>query len=620
MLQLEKAQKVGELRPSQLVFTFGVGSLLNLPNISALVMGLDDWVPDPKYEISEDRLIAAIKRQLGNQVSKLYIPPVTQSEVGEGPIDETPTGVPVVPFPRWGKCSRCHLLAPIDSSGIFELATNRYYPDQARFVHVNCTKANKPPVLPVRFLMACRNGHLDDFPWLEYVHRGSCDHRSAILRLTETGPSGEAADIWVSCETCDVKPRSMAEAFNKDTMNQLISCSGNHPHLRTTGESCEEEIKTVLLSASNAWFPLMLSALAIPRSYDKLAQMVDEYWSTLDKATSIDVLKGFRAIGQLSAFSGYTDEDVWNAVQDKQKAMSDGSEDETEELKLPEWEAFSTADHNLNSDDFKLKVQKSPTGYEHLFEKTVLAERLRQVCALIGFTRVESPGDFMELGEIDDQRRAPLSRKSPNWVPATEVRGEGLFLQFNENKVQEWCRLADVQNRAGQLFQAHRNWRTRRNLKPPEANFLGIRFALLHSFAHALMRQLAMECGYTPASIRERIYSKNPDEEGGPMAGVLIYTGAPDSEGTLGGLVRLGDPDTLGRHIDQALEEMRLCTSDPYCAECQGGSDGVSLHMAACHACLFAPETSCERGNKYLDRACLVTTFGSDMPAYFEQE
>jgi len=195
MSQLEKAPKVGELRPSQLIFTFGVGSLLNLPNLSAIVMGLDDWVPNPRFEISEDRLIVAVKRQLGNQVSKLYIPPVNELGIGNGPIDETPTGVPVVAFPRWGKCSRCNLLSPIDSSGIFELSLNRFSPDRARFVHVNCSKGNKAPVLPVRFLQACRNGHIDDFPWLEYVHKGPCDHSPAILRLTETGPSGEASDI-----------------------------------------------------------------------------------------------------------------------------------------------------------------------------------------------------------------------------------------------------------------------------------------------------------------------------------------------------------------------------------------------------------------------------------------
>jgi hypothetical protein len=134
------------------------------------------------------------------------------------------------------------------------------------------------------------------------------------------------------------------------------------------------------------------------------------------------------------------------------------------------------------------------------------------------------------------------------------------------------------------------------------------------------MRQLCLECGYTAASIRERIYSREPELEGGPMAGVLLYTAAPDSEGTLGGLVRLGTPELLGRHLGQALEQLRLCTSDPLCAEHQPLRDGISLHGAACHACLFSPETSCERGNKYLDRSLLVRTFAGDGTPFFERE
>ena len=93
------------------------------------------------------------------------------------------------------------------------------------------------------------------------------------------------------------------------------------------------------------------------------------------------------------------------------------------------------------------------------------------------------------------------------------------------------------------------------------------------------------------------------------MAGILLYTAASDSEGTLGGLVALGEPQSLGRHIEQALEQAMLCASDPLCVEHHPVRDGVTLHGAACHACLFAPETSCERGNKYMDRTLLVPTF-----------
>ena len=101
------------------------------------------------------------------------------------------------------------------------------------------------------------------------------------------------------------------------------------------------------------------------------------------------------------------------------------------------------------------------------------------------------------------------------------------------------------------------------------------------------------------------------------MAGILLYTAAPDSEGTLGGLVELGDPHSLGRHLTQALESVRICASDPLCSEHPPSNDGRGIHAACCHACLFAPETSCERGNRYLDRSVLVDTFFAHGTAFF---
>jgi hypothetical protein len=132
------------------------------------------------------------------------------------------------------------------------------------------------------------------------------------------------------------------------------------------------------------------------------------------------------------------------------------------------------------------------------------------------------------------------------------------------------------------------------------------------------MSQIALDCGYSAASVRERLYSRQADEEGGPMAGILLYTAASDSQGTLGGLVELGDPIKLGRHLEQALENMRLCTSDPLCSEHRPDNSGRTIQGACCHACLFVPETSCEKGNRYLDRAVLVNTFTDDSLAFFK--
>jgi hypothetical protein len=252
-----------------------------------------------------------------------------------------------------------------------------------------------------------------------------------------------------------------------------------------------------------------------------------------------------------------------------------------------------------------------------LISNVVLADRLREVKALVGFTRIESPWDFEDFAAIPEDRKMPLARKSPEWIPASEVRGEGIFIQFKEAEVAKWCAKPEVSSLQGEFLIAHTEWRRARNIPSPEAGFAGVRYVMLHSFAHALMRQLALECGYTAASVRERIYSKEPGEADGPMAGILLYTAAPDSEGTLGGLVNLGHPAFLGRHISHALEQARLCASDPLCSEHH--PEGSAVHGAACHACLFASETSCERGNKYLDRSVLVSTFAQENTGFFDE-
>src|SRR5205814_4861266 len=100
-------------------------------------------------------------------------------------------------------------------------------------------------------------------------------------------------------------------------------------------------------------------------------------------------------------------------------------------------------------------------------------------------------------------------------------------------------------------------------------------YVLLHSLSHALIRQFSIECGYGAASLQERIYAR---DEAPAMAGILIYTAAPDSEGTLGGLVSLGNPEKLAYHLDQALEQLRLCASDPLCAEHRPAAQGITLH------------------------------------------
>jgi len=612
--------ELGELRPTQLIFTFGVGSLIDLPNMSALVMGLDDW--DTRYcsEIHEDRLVAAIQKRLGQQMSRLYLPPIKLDGMDRDPAAPA-VGVPVVPFPRWMRCSLCDTLATVES-GVFKLVQDQYRPDKTEYVHQGCLKSKggkAPSALSVRFLLACREGHMTDFPWLNFVHKGNVPCRPATLSLREYGASGDASDIVVKCHSCGAD-RRMADAFDPDV---AFACPGHHPHLRLIeSHACTEPAKTILLGSSNGWFPTALSALSIPRATDKLGKLVEEQWGEL---SDLDTLEEVRLISKklkkfqslIPLFSEFNEEEIWDAIEAKRHG--DGKDEAPDEdLKLPEWQVFSKPDSAAESKDFKLRRVAPPKGFEAAFEDTVLVERIREVRALLGFTRIESNADFAEATVLNDGRLTRLRRESPTWLPASEVHGEGIFLRIREEMLVTWEAKPEVQSLRQEFLDSHKAWRKLRKLEPFGDDFPGIRLVLLHSLSHALMRQIALDCGYTAASIRERLYSRQPGQEGGPMAGILLYTAAPDSEGTLGGLVELGDPLTLGRHLQQALESIRLCASDPLCAEHRPDTTGRGIHGACCHACQFAPETSCERGNRYLDRAVLVETFSSRGTCFFE--
>ena len=610
-----RKSEVGELRPSQLLTTFGIGALVDLPNLSVIVMGLEDWPISHAVEIGEQRLLASVQDVLGPQVKKLLAPPRGPETFGAQTnwYDEArQIGVPVAPFPRWMVCTRCRLLAPL-SSGLFEPKTVPYSPHKACYVHSGCTTKGKPPtVVPARFMAACQNGHLDDFPWSEFVHRGpgNCE---GPLYMYEVGASGEAADVQVECKKCNVS-RRMAEAFGRDNQQNMPACRGRRPHLRDfEHDTCDvEHVRPILQGASNAWFSVMISALSVPQGIDKLAQLIDDNWANVGKAKSLEGVTLLREVGKLKDFGKYTDKDVWAALQQKQET-SEEEESESSDLKSPEWEVFSNPGAAQESRDFRLRSVEPPKGYTQFFEKIVLAERLREVRALVGFTRIQSLRDFDPPSESTDIKRAPLSRRQPTWVPASETRGEGIFFQFSESAIKDW--IARTGEYDDEFLTAHRTWRASKNLDPA-IGYPGLRYILIHTFAHALIRQLSIECGYTTASISERIYFCSP-VEGSPMAGVLIYTSAPDSEGTLGGLCALGEPKRLGTHLGQALDRMALCASDPLCAEHLPSKD-ATLHAAACHACSFLPETSCERGNKYLDRSVLVRTVQREDLAFFE--
>jgi hypothetical protein len=217
-------------------------------------------------------------------------------------------------------------------------------------------------------------------------------------------------------------------------------CRGRRPHLHDYDPNgCDEDmhVRAILLGASNLWFSFVMNSIALPTTSDKLDALVKEQWGILERVGSLDELTTLEKFGVLKHFSEFSVSELWDAIVRKRHADK-APQDERPNLLLPEWKVFTNPAPQYQTTDFRLRTVSPPEKYKSLISQIILVERMREVRALVGFTRIDSPGESAETEEEDIQTIAPISRKKPTWLPAIEVHGEGVFIQFNEQAIQKW--------------------------------------------------------------------------------------------------------------------------------------------------------------------------------------
>jgi len=590
----------GELRPSQIITTFGPGAVVDLRNLSVVLAGTEFWVTAREHEIDEPRLRSLLR------VAK-FSRPAVKSDGGLG-------GIPAFIFPRYLRCPRCKRLGRYDRTDYFRLDRQRF---RCMAKHEMRVPVGGPLVFPARFVVACSDGHLDDFPWFQYVHRnnGSASCQPERLLFIESARSAAVADLFVKCEVCGAR-RTMEAAFGKRAQAALGRCTGARPWLgEGEREPCATGIlRTTLRGASNLYFALIQSALSIPEWDDPIHLAIAHHEEQLLRVQTVKEISAGISGGFLPRLEGFQPEQIMTALAKRREQAQKRSS--ALELRHEEYLALChpiDAGKSLQR-EFRTEHVDVPSMWKRKIKRVVIVRRLREVRALSGFSRIDSAYDLLadEDTEPEHFRIQRLSAKELNWRPAIELRGEGLFLELDEKAVALWEQMPAVVRRTSELETVNQHWRRARELPPAE--FPGSRFVLLHSLAHILIQGLALDCGYSSTSIRERIYScRDPETR---MTGILLYTATPDSDGSLGGLADKGRPGNLEPLLGDALEHTRFCSSDPLCGY-SGATELGGLNGAACHACLFISETSCERGNRYLDRAHVVDTVSQLGLAFF---
>ena len=601
-----------EIRSSQLLTTFGPGAMMDLPDGSVIVGGLDNWRFSPGVQtlVEEARLVAKLRVRLKKPTLVLKSPPASTDDPTAGK-----PGIVVWRFPRWFLVQNSEAL--VGGNG-----NRRRLVPESQLVKGKYREGDKNhDVVPIRFVRACEHGHVDDIEWAAFIHgyAGGC---GGSLHLEERSTTGALVDVWAAC-SCGEK-RSLAQAAIKGS-RALGLCNGARPWLGSySHEDCDQLSRLLIRSASNAYFSQILSVISIPDRKSPLDEIVKRLWDDglSVVATNPAVLPVMRQIPKMATrLAGVSDADILASVARVALGVAQFVDRPVKEV---EYEAFADAAEELGSDqpngDFFARALPKPdwdAPWMSPIKRVVLVHRLREVVAQVGFTRFESLGADIN-GELPDEltlnvKAAALARDA-DWLPAVENRGEGVFLLFEAAAIQAWLQRPAVQDRLKMLLAGFADWKKAHPKSSRE--FPRAPYYLLHTFSHLLMTAISLDCGYPASSLRERIYALPAEGTLPDRYGILLFTASSDAEGTLGGLVEAAR--RIKDFARKALELALLCSNDPICAHHQPGEhDHAPLLGAACHGCMLVPETSCEQRNEFLDRALLIPTVESCGAEFF---
>ncbi|MGM7698478.1 DrmB family protein [Microbacterium sp. A84] len=563
------------IRASETVAPYGPGAIVDILGQSFMVPTGDKW-PSPKVRerVSADRLAAAL------QVQELWAAPTTHE-----PEKGTVPGLEFVRFPGWLFCQVCRRL--IHWSSKFETGGVPH-----------CSEAGcDGRLVPMRFVLVCtENSHVSDVPWADWAHRGSENECKSAERLrfrTLEGAGDGLSSLEVSCDACGAR-RSLGELRRDALAKDGFSCRGTQPWEYGWAD-CGKPLDPQQRGATSLHFSDSVSAIDIPPVQSRSSETEDAIRAHKmfdGLAAAVPALRD-GMIAQISADLGVSITEILALANDdhapgeRREIMSS--------LQADEFEAFVGAVTGKTAmQDFVTRAVKlhpkgvdASDGVAARIQDVVLVDRLRDVRAVRGFRRYSPDATAVPA--------VPTQSFEKSWLPAAEGYGEGIFIRFDPEAVKGWASQPAVQALANTLVE-HQN----HSVLGLRLHLVSAEYVLLHSFAHLLMRELAFSSGYTASSLKERIYCESDGDYG-----IFIYTTTSDVEGTLGGLVRQGEPDLLIPTMVRALEQAAWCPNDPVCSESEPQSiDG--LNLAACHACSLAPETSCESSNLLLDRTFVV--------------
>jgi hypothetical protein len=603
-----------EIRLSQMIMGFGPGAMIDLPSRSIIVGGLPLWrqqiepriIIEPRLQEMLERSLTQSGRLPAGVRLTLRQPPYATNDG-----DRMKRDVPALVFPLWFVCDPESGTTP-SAGGSRRRMVQWKEMEWSSGKFKDGTKTIS--VTPMRFVAACKKGHMQDINWRGLVHRGQgqAGCRSAMWFL-DRGTSADPKDLSIEC---DCGARVEFEYLFAEGI--LGGCNGHQPWLgdqSVDANGCNENLKLLVRGATNAYFPQVANVIALPVDADHIGDIIKANLASLAKLTSVDQLIGVLSFNQaLSSMFGAVDPvQIFSRIQELKGAASPvtpiASSPKVAEFDIlasgKELIGINSIDSRLHAKTLKDDEWKSGDILERLLSRVVAVKRLTEVTCLYGFTRLE-PAPVASDGSLEEVLLAVegASLGEAVWLPAFEQNGEGIFLQFDPAVVSAIMLSKFNSDRVNELRLAYQDWAGKFKNSP---TFPGGTYTFLHSLSHALMSEIALQCGYPATSIKERVYALPNDSTQGVIGrlGILLYTSASGAQGSLGGLVAMA-PKIVAL-LAAAIEKMQVCSNDPICSEStpQAQFDGSLVNGAACNACLLVPETSCEMRNMLLDRLML---------------
>jgi hypothetical protein len=583
----QKTETAGDVRQSQLISTFGIGSIGDFVHDTVMIAGVDNWDEADGWEE---------RRLFNNSLQAItgvehFLAPKTKTVTNN--INSKSQDVESVIFPQKLYCPICKHIIDVRELGNQQKKHNCFMP--------NISKPEKPcggHLVASRFAIVCPNGHIEDFPFSWWVHHGKdCEKsKSPRILMYNHDNRSDIDSLVVECEECNAK-RGMSMAFSKNAFagDNGYRCNGKHPHLgKDYTSECSEVMTARLRSSSSVYFPAVLSALTIPPWSRRAVQLVEAAfddltaWARHGEQEITDYIKRKILPKAKKQITLYDLMSAYRLIKDQKSSSRMQSE---ADIFAAEYDVLCSG---MSSDDeYVATTAKVPLEFMKFFDAITVVEKLTVVNSLIGFTRI-NPWN----GELKCSQLAPLSTENKNWLPAVKLLGEGIFFKFNQETLKSWEQRVSnrYQDMAGEL---EKSFLSNERFSPS--------YVALHTFAHLLIRQLADDCGYSVSSIKEKIYSTDMDgQDRPPMSGILVYLATSDSEGSLGELISIArNPKCMLTILKNMLRKAKWCSADPLC--CNSTQRGFnSLNYAACHDCVLLPETSCEFRNVLLDRLSIV--------------